>query len=80
MPLTNHTHPFIQTLRNRPWKTQTTRQTHTGLQIYENAYATLKGFEVMRAFKKGQGSLWRYQPDVKGEVWFINRNFGLYAS
>jgi len=51
-----------------------------GFKSMKTAYATLKGFEVMRAFKKGQGGLWRYQEDVKGEVCFINRNFGLYAS
>ena len=48
-----------------------------GFKSMKTAYATLKGFEVMRAFKKGQGSLWRYQSDVKGEVWLINRTFGL---
>ncbi len=48
-----------------------------GFKSLKTAYATLKGFEVMRALKKGQGSPWRYQPGVKGEVCLINRNFGL---
>jgi IS6 family transposase len=39
-----------------------------GFKSMKTAYATLKGFEVMRAFKKGQGGLWRYQKDVKGEL------------
>ena len=51
-----------------------------GFKSMKTAYATLKGFEVMRALKQGQGSLWRYQDGVKGEVCLINRNFGLYAS
>ena len=48
-----------------------------GFKSMKTAYATLKGFEVMRALKKGQGSPWQYQPGVNGEVCLINRNFGL---
>jgi IS6 family transposase len=48
-----------------------------GFKSMKTAYATLKGFEVMRAFKKGQVGLWRYQKDVKGEMWLINCTFGL---
>jgi len=51
-----------------------------GFKSMKTAYATLKGFEIMRALKKGQDSLWRYQPGIKGEVCLIHRNFGLYAS
>jgi transposase, IS6 family len=43
------------------------------------ARATIKGFEVMRMFKKGQFKFWI---DVVGggtEVSFINRLFGIYA-
>jgi IS6 family transposase len=51
-----------------------------GFKSMKTAYATLKGFEVMRALKKGQGRLWRYQPGIKGEICLINRSFGLYTS
>ncbi len=48
-----------------------------GFQSLRTAYATLKGFEVMRALKKGQGALCRTLPGVAGEVSLVNRNFGL---
>jgi hypothetical protein len=45
----------------------------------KTAYATIKGFEVMRMFKKGQVA-----PGIDAicggtEAHFINRLFGLYA-
>jgi transposase-like protein len=48
-----------------------------GFQSLRTAYATIKGFEVMRALKKGQGSVFRYLPGVAGEVSLVHRNFGL---
>jgi transposase-like protein len=48
-----------------------------GFQSLRTAHATIKGFEVMRALKKGQGSLFRYLPNVAGEVSLVNRTFGL---
>jgi len=30
-------------------------------------YVTIKGFEVMRMFKKGKMKAWQYQPGIKGE-------------
>ena len=48
-----------------------------GFQSLKTAYATLKGFEVMRALKKGQGFLFRYLPGVAGEVSLVHRSFGL---
>ena len=48
-----------------------------GFQSLRTAHATIKGFEVMRALKKGQGALFRYLPGVAGEVSLVNRNFGL---
>ena len=45
----------------------------------KSAYATIKGFEVMRALKKGQARPWRYQEGIMGEVRLIERNFGLAA-
>lgn len=48
-----------------------------GFQSLKIAYATLKGFEVMQALKKGQGSLFGYLPGVAGEVSLVHRDFGL---
>jgi len=43
------------------------------------AYATIKGFEVMRALKKGQVRLWQYQEGIMGEMRMIERIFGRAA-
>ena len=50
-----------------------------GFKTMKAAYATIKGFEVMRALKKGQARPWRYQEGIMGEVRLIERNFGLAA-
>ncbi len=44
----------------------------------KTAYATLKGFEVMHALKKGQAKPWQYQDGIMGEVRLIERNFEIY--
>ena len=44
----------------------------------KTAYATIKGFEVMRMFKKGQLSAWQQLPGVKGEVYLIEKQFGIH--
>ena len=46
-------------------------------QSMKTAYATLKGFEVMRMFKKGQFNKWMY--GTRTEISFINEQFGLYS-
>ena len=51
-----------------------------GFQSMKTAYATLKGFEVMHALKKGQAELWQYGGGVMGEVRLIERNFGIYTA
>jgi transposase-like protein len=48
-----------------------------GSRSLRTAHAAIKGFEVMRALEKGQGSVFRYLPGVAGEVSLANRNFGL---
>jgi transposase, IS6 family len=50
-----------------------------GFKSMKTAYATLKGFEVMNALRKGQAAPWRYDDGVMGEVRLINRQFGLYS-
>jgi hypothetical protein len=37
----------------------------------KTAYATIKGFEVMYMFKKGQLKLWQYGQGLVGEVRLI---------
>ena len=43
----------------------------------KTAYATIKGFEVMRMFKKGQFKIWIY--GTRNEILFINKQFSLYS-
>ncbi len=50
-----------------------------GFRSMRTARATIKGFEVMRMFKKGQFNLWIGTVGGGTEVSFINRLFGLYA-
>ena len=51
-----------------------------GFKTMKTAYATIKGFEVMRALKKGQGRCFNLQGGIKGEVRMIERAFGLGPS
>ncbi|PKF48877.1 IS6 family transposase [Enterovibrio nigricans] len=39
-----------------------------GFQSKRTAYATIKGFEIMRMFRKGQLDIWCYGRGIKGEV------------
>jgi len=48
-----------------------------GFKSMKTAYATIKGFEVMRIFKKGQMKMWAYGLGLTGEINLINRQFGL---
>jgi transposase-like protein len=50
-----------------------------GFKSMKTAYATLKGFEVMNALRKGQAVLWRYNDGVMGEVRLLNRQFSIYS-
>ena len=51
-----------------------------GFKSMNTAYATLKGFEVMRMFKKGQFNAWMVEKNVRGEIRLIHKNFGIYAA
>ncbi len=42
-----------------------------GFQSMKTAYATIKGFEVMYMFKKGQFNLWQYGQGLVGEIRLI---------
>ena len=43
----------------------------------ETAYATIKGFEVMRALRKGQAGLFALHDGIIGEARLVERAFGL---
>jgi len=49
-----------------------------GFKPMKTAYATLKGFEVMRRFKKNQMRIWYYDQGILGETPLIERQFGIY--
>ena len=48
-----------------------------GFKTMKTAYATLKGFEVMRALRKQQAQSFNFTGDIHGEIRIIERAFGL---
>jgi hypothetical protein len=48
-----------------------------GFKSMKTAYATIKGFEVMRALRKGQAAIFNLTRDIVGEARLIERAFGL---
>ena len=46
----------------------------------KTAYATLKGFELMQMFKKGQLDMWKYGQGLTGEIRLIEGQFGIYSA
>src|SRR3546814_19752056 len=48
-----------------------------GFKSLPTAYATIKGFKVMRALSKGQARPWCLQPGIRGEVRLVGRAFGI---
>ena len=48
-----------------------------GFKPMRTAYATIKGFEVMRALKKGQGGPHQVRDGIRGEVRLVERAFGI---
>ena len=49
-------------------------------QPLKTAYATIKGFKVMRALHKGQAALWQYGGGAMRNVRLIERQFGVYTA
>ena len=45
----------------------------------KSAYATIKGFELMRMFKKGQLKAWYYGQGLMREMRLIERQFEVYS-
>ena len=50
-----------------------------GFKSMKTAYATIKGFELMRMFKKEKGQLdiWKLGQGLTGEIWRVERQFGI---
>lgn len=51
-----------------------------GFKSLKTAYTTIKGFEAVRALKKGQAAIWQYGDDITGEVRPIERQFSIYSA
>ena len=51
-----------------------------GFKTLKTAYATIKGFEVMRALRKGQAAAFNITRDICGEARIVKRAFGLGGS
>ena len=51
-----------------------------GFKTLKTAYATIRGFEVMRALRKGQATIYNLTRDIRGEARIVERAFGLGAS
>ena len=48
-----------------------------GFKTTKTAYATINGFEMMRAFRKGQAATFNLTHDNRGEARLVERAFGL---
>ena len=48
-----------------------------GFKTLKTAYATIRGFEVMRALRKGQAGMFALQGGIVGEARIVERAFGL---
>ena len=50
-----------------------------GFKTLKTAYATIRGFEVMRALRKGQAAAFNLTRDIRGEARIVERAFGIGA-
>ncbi len=51
-----------------------------GFKTLKTAYATIRGFEVMRALRKGQAAIFNLIRHIRGEARIVERAFGVGAS
>ena len=51
-----------------------------GFKTLKTAYATITGFEVMRALRKGQAAVFNLSQDIRGEARIVERAFGVGIS
>lgn len=49
-----------------------------GFKSMKTAYATIKGFEIMRMFRKGRFDLWKYGQGIQGEIRIITDNLLIF--
>ena len=50
-----------------------------GFKTLKTAYATIRGFKVMHALRKGQASLWQYGGAIMGEGRLVERQSDIYT-
>ena len=50
-----------------------------GCKTLKTAYATIRGFEVMQALRKGQAAMFNFTQDICGEARIVERAFGIGA-
>lgn len=48
-----------------------------GFKTLKTAYATIRGFEGMRALRKGQAAMFNLTRDIRGEARIVERAFGI---
>ena len=51
-----------------------------GFKTLKTAYATIKGFEVTHALRKGQAAIFNLTGDIRGEARIVERAFGIGPS
>lgn len=51
-----------------------------GFKTLKTANATIMGFEVMRALRKGQAAIFNLTQDIRGEARIVDRAFGIGVS
>ncbi len=51
-----------------------------GFKTLKTPYATIMGFEVMRALRKGQAAIFNLTQDIRGEARLVERALGIGAS
>ncbi len=51
-----------------------------GFKTLKTGYATIHGFEVMRALRKGQATAFNLTRDIRGEAGIVERAFGIGES
>jgi transposase-like protein len=66
-------------LESDPGKLKRLIKPTLGFQSMRTAYATIKGFEVMRMFPKRQFDFWIDAVGGRTEACFVNRLFSVYA-
>jgi len=53
---------------------------YRGFKSMKTAYATIKEFELMHMFRKGQMDVWKNDQGLIGEIRLIERQFNIYSA